>query len=116
MDLMGGADDFVERLDHFFKAGYFNVGNEPSFQTPVMYHYANQPTKSVDRIRQVVWDNFAPGKHLVSSRRTRGLTVPVVPAGLPGNDDQGAMATLLVFHLLGLYPGTSPPSAVILQS
>jgi Glycosyl hydrolase family 92 catalytic domain len=27
------------------------------------------------------------------------------PAGLPGNDDQCAMGTLLIFHLLGLYPG-----------
>lgn len=27
------------------------------------------------------------------------------PAGLPGNDDQAAMATFLAFHLLGLYPG-----------
>jgi putative alpha-1,2-mannosidase len=25
--------------------------------------------------------------------------------GLPGNDDQAAMATLLGFHILGLYPG-----------
>jgi hypothetical protein len=24
---------------------------------------------------------------------------------LPGNDDQAAMASLLSFHLLGLYPG-----------
>lgn len=26
------------------------------------------------------------------------------PAGLPGNDDQAAMASLLSFHLLGFYP------------
>ena len=29
----------------------------------------------------------------------------LAPAGIPGNDDQGAMATVLSFHLLGLYPG-----------
>ena len=29
----------------------------------------------------------------------------LAPAGLPGNDDQAAMASLLSFHLLGLYPG-----------
>ena len=57
-------------------------------QTPIGYHYANQPTKSVDQVREVVFDNFGPD-----------------PAGLPGNDDQGAMATLLIFHLLGFYPG-----------
>lgn len=31
----------------------------------------------------------------------------LAPAGLPGNDDQAAMATLLSFHLLGLYPGNN---------
>lgn len=30
------------------------------------------------------------------------------PAGIPGNDDQAAMASLLSFHLLGLYPGIKP--------
>ena len=27
-------------------------------QTPIGYHYANQPTKSVDRVRDVVFSNF----------------------------------------------------------
>ena len=30
----------------------------------------------------------------------------LAPAGLPGNDDQAAMATVLIWHLLGLYPRT----------
>jgi predicted alpha-1,2-mannosidase len=96
--LMGGNDTFVKRLDHFFDAGYFNVGNEPSFQTPIGYHYANHPAKSVDRIREVVFDNF-----------------DITPAGLPGNDDQAAMASLLSFHLLGLYPVPSTTQLLILS-
>ncbi|KAJ4483906.1 glycoside hydrolase family 92 protein [Lentinula aciculospora] len=92
LDLMGGNDTFVKRLDHFFDAGYYLAGNEPSFQTPIGYHYANQPAKSIQRVRQVVFENF-----------------DITPAGLPGNDDQAAMASVLTFHLLGLYPvpGTS---------
>ncbi|KAL5524031.1 hypothetical protein ACEPAG_8204 [Sanghuangporus baumii] len=35
IELMGGNDTFVERLDHFFDVGYYLVGNEPSFKTPV---------------------------------------------------------------------------------
>ena len=27
-------------------------------KTPIGYHYANRPAKSVDRIREVVFDNF----------------------------------------------------------
>ncbi|KAL5507032.1 hypothetical protein ACEPAH_6488 [Sanghuangporus vaninii] len=98
IDLMGGNDTFVERLDHFFDAGYYLAGNEPSFQTPVGYHYANRPTKSVDRVRDVVFSNF-----------------DITPAGLPGNDDQAAMATLLIFHLLGLYPVPSTSQLLILS-
>ncbi|KAJ3981405.1 glycoside hydrolase family 92 protein [Lentinula detonsa] len=92
INLMGGNSTFVKRLDHFFDAGYYLAGNEPSFQTPIGYHYANQPAKSIQRVRQVVFENF-----------------DITPAGLPGNDDQAAMASVLVFHLLGLYPvpGTS---------
>ncbi|KAG6891575.1 hypothetical protein C0992_003602 [Termitomyces sp. T32_za158] len=107
IDLMGGNDTFVKRLEHFFNSGYYLAGNEPSFQvstiplvsgihlehsiamqTPIGYHYANHPALSVDRVRDVVFKNF-----------------DITAAGLPGNDDQAAMASLLTFHLLGLYPG-----------
>ncbi|KAL5528179.1 hypothetical protein ACEPAF_7315 [Sanghuangporus sanghuang] len=98
IELMGGNDTFVKRVDHFFEAGYFQAGNEPSFQTSVGYHYANRPTKSVDRVRDVVFTNF-----------------DITPAGLPGNDDQAAMATLLIFHLLGLYPVPSTSQLLILS-
>ncbi|KAL4242672.1 Peptide-N(4)-(N-acetyl-beta-glucosaminyl)asparagine amidase [Abortiporus biennis] len=98
VQLMGGNATFVKRLDHFFNAGYYLAGNEPSFQTPIGYHYANKPSHSVDRVRQVVFENF-----------------DITPAGLPGNDDQAAMATLLVFHLLGLYPVPSTSQFLVLS-
>ncbi|TFY63838.1 hypothetical protein EVG20_g6155 [Dentipellis fragilis] len=98
IQLMGGNSTFVKRLDHFFDAGYYLAGNEPSFQTPIGYHYANQPTKSVDRVRDVVFSNF-----------------DITPAGLPGNDDQAAMASLLSFHLLGLYPVPSTTELLVLS-
>lgn len=85
--MMGGNDTFIKRLDHYFDSGYYLAGNEPSFQAPVGYHYANAPANSVKRSRQLVYENFAS--------KTEGL---------PGNDDSGAMATFLIFHLLGLYP------------
>ncbi|KAE9392262.1 glycoside hydrolase family 92 protein [Gymnopus androsaceus JB14] len=92
INLMGGNDTFVTRLDHYFDANYYLAGNEPSFQAPIGYHYANQPAKTVQRVRQAVLENF-----------------DITPAGLPGNDDQAAMASWATFHFLGLYPvsGTS---------
>ncbi|KAG0151539.1 hypothetical protein CROQUDRAFT_719745 [Cronartium quercuum f. sp. fusiforme G11] len=96
--LQGGTDTFVKRLDHFFDEGYYLAGNEPSFQTPVGYHYAGKPADSVSRVRSVVRSNFNPGA-----------------AGIPGNDDQAAMATLLLFHLLGLYPVPSTTQYLVLS-
>ena len=83
----GDKDAFARRVDKFFDAGLFYSGNEPSFQTPIVYHYANQPARSVDRVRALVYKDFN-----------------TTNAGLPGNDDNGAMATLLLFHHFGLYP------------
>lgn len=98
VQLMGGNETFVKRLDHFFDAGYYLAGNEPSFQTPIGYHYVNHPAKSVDRVREVVFTNF-----------------DMTPAGLPGNDDQAAMASLLSFHLLGIYPVPSSTQFLVLS-
>ncbi|KAG2131237.1 glycoside hydrolase family 92 protein [Suillus bovinus] len=98
VELMGGNTTFTNRLDHFFEAGYYQAGNEPSFQTPIGYHYVNQPWRSVDRVRDVVMNNFN-----------------IETAGLPGNDDQAAMATLLSFHLLGLYPVPSTTHYLIVS-
>ena len=105
----------MKRLDHFFNAGYYLAGNEPSFQTPIGYHYANQPTKSVDRVRDVVFTNFDISKHPLPPPAPSIANLPVAAAGLPGNDDQAAMATLLVFHILGLYPVPSTSQFLILS-
>ncbi|EMD37640.1 glycoside hydrolase family 92 protein [Gelatoporia subvermispora B] len=98
IQLMGGNETYVNRLDHFFSAGLFDPSNEPSFQTPIGYHYANQPTKSVDEVRNLVFTSF-----------------DITPAGIPGNDDQAAMATWLVFHLLGMYPVPSSSQFLVVS-
>ncbi|CAD6961311.1 unnamed protein product [Tilletia controversa] len=103
------TDEFVKRLDDFFgdtpasffdefsgenHASLYQVGNEPSFVTPTMYHYAGRPSKSVQRVRKVVHDNFDSSK-------------------LPGNDDNAAMATLVAFWLLGFFPIPSTKELLI---
>ena len=83
----GGAETFRRRLDLFFERGRYNVGNEPSFLTPCLYHWIGRPDLTSDRVRQIVSDNYTDQ-----------------PDGLPGNDDSGAMSSWLAFHQLGLYP------------
>ncbi|KAF9028902.1 hypothetical protein BDZ89DRAFT_1065801 [Hymenopellis radicata] len=96
IDLMGGNATFIDRVNHYFSKGYFLAGNEPSFAMPWIYHYAGRPDLSALRVREVVLDNFGTGIN-----------------GLPGNDDSGAMAALLVFHILGLYPVISTTQMLI---
>ncbi|KAL1746800.1 glycosyl hydrolase family 92-domain-containing protein [Schizophyllum fasciatum] len=87
IDLQGGVDAFVNRLDFMFDEGYFDPTNEPSQQIPFMYHYANQPARSTQRAREVISQSFNTSLN-----------------GLPGNDDAGAMGSYVVFYMLGLYP------------
>ena len=92
IELCGGKEAFEARLDTFFAHGYYNVANEPSFLTPLLYHWVGKPEKSTALIRRIIEENFNDQ-----------------PNGLPGNDDGGAMSSWLACHLLGMYPlaGTS---------
>lgn len=83
----GGPKAFDRRLDTFFDKGYFNVNNEPSFMTPLLYHWIGRPDKSSDRIREIIDSHYDDTPH-----------------GLPGNDDAGAMSSWLVFNMAGIYP------------
>ena len=83
----GGEETFRKRLDMFFERKRYNVGNEPSFLTPCLYHWIGRPDLTSDRVRQIINDNYTDQ-----------------PDGLPGNDDSGAMSSWLAFHMLGLYP------------
>ena len=87
IEACGGKEAFRKRLDMFFDRKRYNVGNEPSFLTPCLYHWIGRPDLTSDRVRQIVSENYSDQ-----------------PDGLPGNDDSGAMSSWLAFHQLGLYP------------
>ena len=87
IEACGGAETFRKRLDLFFARKRYNVGNEPSFLTPCLYHWIGRPDLTSDRVRQIITDNYNDK-----------------PNGLPGNDDSGAMSSWLAFHMMGLYP------------
>ena len=87
IEACGGKEAFIKRLDTFFANKHYNVANEPSFLTPYLYHWVGRPDLSVERINQIISDNYYD-----------------TPNGLPGNDDSGAMSSWLVFNMLGIYP------------
>ncbi len=92
----GGKRAFRSRLDTFFRNGYYNVGNEPSFLASCLYHYIGRPDLSSQRTRDIVNDSYNSS-----------------PGGLPGNDDSGAMSSWLAFHMMGIYPVAGQPYYLI---
>ncbi|EIW86530.1 glycoside hydrolase family 92 protein [Coniophora puteana RWD-64-598 SS2] len=87
IELAGGNESFVHRLNVMFEQHFFDISDEPSMQIPFMYHYVNQPGLSVQQARETMADNF-------------NTTV----IGIPGNDDSGVMGSFAAFVLLGMYP------------
>ncbi|KAE8353870.1 glycosyl hydrolase family 92-domain-containing protein [Aspergillus coremiiformis] len=87
IDLLGGPDAFVSRLDFFHTSGLADMGNEPVFLTVYQYHYAGRPALSSRRAHSYIPSLFNASNN-----------------GLPGNDDSGAMGAFTVFSMMGLFP------------
>jgi predicted alpha-1,2-mannosidase len=95
IDKMGGNDQAVARLDHFFtqlnssisSGSTAYMGNEPCEETPWIYDFAGAPSHAQEAVRRTQ-------KELFTSK----------PNGFPGNDDAGSISSWYVFASLGLYP------------
>jgi predicted alpha-1,2-mannosidase len=96
---MGGNAHAIARLDSFFhnrdgswaltNAGgdHAEMNNEPSIGAAFLYNYAGVAYKTQETVRQVLnrmWQN--------------------APAGIPGQDDLGAMSAWYVWSAMGLFP------------
>jgi predicted alpha-1,2-mannosidase len=87
IEMAGGDEMFVRRLDWTFLRGHFDVTNEPGFLLPVLYNYAGRPDKTADIVHLILEKAFSDTR-----------------AGIPGNDDSGAMSSWLIFSTLGIFP------------
>ncbi|KAG9238018.1 alpha-1,2-mannosidase, putative subfamily [Amylocarpus encephaloides] len=85
--LLGGPSAFIKRLQFLHHSGLTDIGNEPSFLTAFLYHYAGRPGISSQLVRSYVPAYFND-----------------TTTGLPGNDDTGAMASFSAFVMMGLFP------------
>lgn len=93
-DRMGGNAAAVARLDTFWTqlnggitSPFGFMGNEPCEEAPWAYDFAGAPWRTQDVVRRIELQLFTNS-----------------PAGLPGNDDAGALSSWLVFADIGLYP------------
>ena len=87
IEMTGGNEAFIHRLDWTFLRGHFDVTNEPGFLLPVLYNYAGRPDKTADVVHLILEKAFSDMR-----------------AGIPGNDDSGAMSSWLIFSTLGIFP------------
>jgi predicted alpha-1,2-mannosidase len=87
IEMAGGDQMFVNRLDWTFLRQHFDVTNEPGFLVPILYNYAGRPDKTADIVHLLLEKFFMANR-----------------AGIPGNDDSGAMSSWLIFSTLGIFP------------
>ena len=106
IQLMGGNQKFVEKLDSLFDAptskaflaelspndqrgciGEYWHGNEPSHHVIYLYSYAGQPSKTAERLHKIVTTQYGNQ-----------------PGSLCGNDDCGQMSAWYLFTCMGFYP------------
>lgn len=106
INMMGGKEAFVSRLDSLFTMelpdkyfantedisregiiGNYVHGNEPSHHVVYLYNWTDKPWKSQDKIRMILEAMYKP-----------------IEDGLGGNDDFGQMSAWYIFSTLGFYP------------
>ena len=85
VELMGGKDEFVKRLNYGFKNDLVDYGNEPAFLSVQAFHYAGRPD-------------------LTSYWKTKLMDEKFTDKGYPGNDDSGAMSSWYIFSSIGFFP------------
>jgi predicted alpha-1,2-mannosidase len=104
INLMGGNEAFIAKLDELFEQsseieganaspdisgliGQYAHGNEPSQHIAYLYCYARAPWKTQERVRQIT-DTLYDSS----------------PEGLPGNEDCGQMSAWYILSTIGFYP------------
>lgn len=89
IQVLGGPDKFIAKLDGLFDRNLYEQGNEPSHHIAYLYDYAGAPAKTQHHIRTLMQSQYHTG-----------------PGGLPGNDDAGQMSAWYILSAMGFYPVT----------
>ncbi len=87
INLNGGKESFVKLLEKSFENEHYYHDNEPPMHNAYLFSYAGKPWKTQKWVSAV-----------------RQLNYSILPGGLPGNDDLGALSSWYVFSAMGFYP------------
>lgn len=97
---MRALDSLMERLDAgaYTQTGNY-LSNQPAFPTPWVYAWLGAPHKTTDILYRADAEMY-----------------DATPAGLPGNDDQGALSAWYVFSQIGMFPAIYGTGDMILTA
>ena len=84
IELMGGKEKYVERLQYAMKNDLIEMENEPSFLIPFSFVYAGRPDLTAYWVKQ--------------NCKKYSLK------GFPGDEDSGAMGSWYIFATMGFFP------------
>ncbi len=87
MQVLGGKERFVAKLDSMFTCGRYWHGNEPCHQVAWMFNVAGETWRTQKYVRRIIDTEYLDA-----------------PGGLSGNDDAGQMSSWLLFACMGFYP------------
>ena len=116
IDLFGGKDSFLLKLDSLFLQekgvkgenassdisgliGAYAHGNEPGHHTAYMFTVAGNPGRTAELVRRIMTDMYHTGKD-----------------GLCGNEDCGQMSAWYVLSAMGIYPFNPADGRFVLGS
>ena len=87
IQLMGGVENFDNKLDQHFSGDHNVHSNEPSHHYGYLYDFGGQPWKTQAMVRKIAAKEY-----------------DATPGGLDGDDDCGQMSAWLLFTAMGFYP------------
>ncbi|MFL5748605.1 MAG: GH92 family glycosyl hydrolase [Niastella sp.] len=87
VNIMGGDQAFVSRLDSALGTEQLVFDNETLFHVPYLFNYTDSFYKTQQWVQKIMHTRFS-----------------ATPGGLPGNDDLGATSSWFIFSAMGIYP------------
>jgi putative alpha-1,2-mannosidase len=87
VNIMGGDESFVSRLDSALVNNQLVFDNETIFHVPYLFNYTTSFYKTQQWVQKIIHTRFS-----------------ATPGGLPGNDDLGATSSWFIFSAMGIYP------------
>lgn len=86
VDLCGGKEEMIRRLEYGFEHELIELDNEPGFLSPFIFTHCDRPDLTAKAVEQIRKNHFS------------------LKTGYPENEDSGAMGAWYIFTSIGFFP------------